>query len=62
MAVLVTRPAPDNEATAEALRQRGFEPMLAPMLVFQALPFQIADNRDFRGLILTSTNALRAIA
>ena len=41
MAVLVTRPAPDNEATAEALRARGFEPMLAPMLVFQPLPFQV---------------------
>jgi uroporphyrinogen-III synthase len=60
--VLITRPAPENEATAEALRGRGFEPMLAPMLVFQALPFQIEDGRDFRGLILTSTNALRAIA
>lgn len=62
MAVLVTRPAPDNEATAEVLRGRGFEPMLAPMLVFQALPFQIEASRDFRGLILTSTNALRAVA
>lgn len=62
MAVLVTRPAPDCEATAEVLRRRGFEPMLAPMLVFQALPFHIEDDRDFRGLILTSTNALRAIA
>jgi uroporphyrinogen-III synthase len=62
VAVLVTRPAPDNAATAEALRKRGFEPMLAPMLVFQALPFQIDASRDFRGLILTSINALRAIA
>jgi uroporphyrinogen-III synthase len=60
--VLVTRPAPDNETTAAALRERGFEPMLAPMLVFQALPFQIETSRDFRGLIVTSTNALRAVA
>lgn len=62
MAVLVTRPAPDNVATAEALRNRGFESLLAPMLTFQALPFQIEDGREFRGVILTSTNALRAIA
>src|SRR5262245_11738309 len=62
MAVLVTRPAPDNAATARALLVRGFEPMLAPMLTFQALPFQIEWTREFRGLILTSTNALRAIA
>lgn len=62
MAVLVTRPVPDNEATAEALRQRGFSPMLAPMLTFQALPFQIEESREFRGVILTSANALRAMA
>lgn len=62
MVVLVTRPAPDNDATADALRRRGFEPLLAPMLSFQALPFQIEEGREFRGLIVTSTNALRAIA
>ena len=62
MAVLVTRPVPDNEATASALRDRGFEPLLAPMLTFQALPFQLEEGREFRGLVLTSTNALRAIA
>lgn len=61
MAVLVTRPAPDNDATASALRARNFEPLLAPLLTFQALPFQLEDGREFRGLILTSTNALRAI-
>ena len=44
MAVLVTRPAPDNEATADALRARGFEPLLAPMLAFQPLPFQDDDD------------------
>jgi uroporphyrinogen-III synthase len=62
VAVLVTRPAPDNDATADALRGRGFEPLLAPMLSFQALRFQIEEGREFRGLIVTSTNALRAIA
>ena len=62
MVVLVTRPAPDNEATAQALRQRGFEPLLAPMLSFQALPFQLEQGREFRGLIITSSNALRAVA
>jgi uroporphyrinogen-III synthase len=60
--VLVTRPAPDNEATADALRQRGLEPMLAPMLTFKALRFQIEEGREFRGLILTSANALRSLA
>ena len=37
MAILVTRPHPDNEATASALRGRGFEVLLAPMLRFEAV-------------------------
>jgi uroporphyrinogen-III synthase len=59
MAVLVTRPQPDNEATAATLRARGFEVLLAPMLRFEALAFQ--DDADVRygAVIVTSANALR---
>ena len=39
MAVLVTRPHPDDEATAGALRARGFEVLQAPMLRFEPVPF-----------------------
>lgn len=60
MPVLVTRPAPDNEATAAALAARGFAALLAPMLVFQPLPFR-DDAARARGVILTSANAVRAI-
>src|SRR5215831_5335595 len=61
MAVLVTRPHPDNETTARALRERGFEVVLAPMLRFEPLP--LADKLDayFAAVIVTSANALRAI-
>jgi uroporphyrinogen-III synthase len=61
MAVLVTRPHPDNEMTASALRERGFEVVLAPMLRFEPLP--LADKLDayFAAVIVTSANALRAI-
>jgi uroporphyrinogen-III synthase len=61
MAVLVTRPYPDDEATAGALRARGFEVLRAPMLRFAAVPFQ--DDADVRydAVIVTSANALRAI-
>jgi len=38
VAVLVTRPSPDNEATADALRAKGFDVLLAPMLRFEAVP------------------------
>ncbi len=62
MAILVTRPAPDNAATAAALRARGFEVVPAPMLVFQPLPFRHDSNIRYRGVILTSANAIRAIA
>jgi uroporphyrinogen-III synthase len=62
VAILVTRPAPDNAATADALRARGFEPVLAPMLVFQPLPFRDEGDARYSGVILTSANAIRAIA
>ena len=62
MAVLVTRPEPDNEATAGALRARGFAALLAPLLHFQPLPFRADPAVRYRGVIVTSANALRAIA
>lgn len=62
MAVLVTRPAPDGEATAQALRARGFAPLLAPVLAFQPLPFPDDAGARYAGVILTSANAVRAIA
>lgn len=61
MAILVTRPGPDNAATADALRSRGFAPMLAPMLVFQPVPFRDNLETTYSGVVLTSANAVRAI-
>ncbi len=40
MAVLVTRPHPDDETTASGLRARGFEVLQAPMLRFEPVAFQ----------------------
>ncbi len=59
MAVLVTRPHPDNEATAATLRGRGFEVVLAPMLRFEALAFQDDMDARYGAVIVTSANALR---
>jgi len=56
MAVLVTRPHPDNEATAAALRARGFDVLLAPMLRFEALAFQ--DDADTRYGAVIATSAM----
>jgi uroporphyrinogen-III synthase len=62
MAVLVTRPHPDDETTAAALRARGFEVLRAPMLRFEAVPFGDDEDAEYGAVIVTSANALRAIA
>ncbi|WP_315836601.1 uroporphyrinogen-III synthase [Bradyrhizobium prioriisuperbiae] len=61
MAVLVTRPHPDNVATAEALRGKGFDVLLAPMLRFEPVAFEDDGALSYDGVIVTSANALRAI-
>jgi uroporphyrinogen-III synthase len=62
MAVLVTRPQPDDEATAAALRAKGFEVMLAPMLRFEPVAFHDDEDARYGAVIVTSANALRGIA
>ena len=61
MAVLVTRPHPDDETTASALRAKGFEVLQAPMLRFEAVPFGDDEDAEYGAVIVTSANALRAI-
>ncbi len=60
MAILVTRPHPDDEFTAASLRARGFEVLLAPMLRFEPVAFDDEDLR-YGAVIVTSANALRGI-
>lgn len=62
MAILVTRPQPDNARTAQALCDRGFEVLAAPMLRFERLPGAVAPERDTAAVIVTSSSALRALA
>jgi uroporphyrinogen-III synthase len=62
MAVLVTRPHPDDEATATALLARGFDVLRAPMLRFEPVPFRDDADATYGAVIVTSANALRAIA
>ena len=62
MAVLVTRPHPDDEVTAGLLRARGFEVLQAPMLWFEPVPFHDDADENYGAVIVTSANALRAIA
>ncbi|MGB8606485.1 uroporphyrinogen-III synthase [Bradyrhizobium sp.] len=61
MAILVTRPHPDDETTASALRARGFEVLLAPMLRFEPVAFHDDEDARYGAVIVTSANALRGI-
>lgn len=61
MALLVTRPQPDGDATAKTLRAKGYEVLLAPMLRFEPVPFPDDPDARYTGVIVTSANALRAL-
>ena len=61
MAVLVTRPHPDDETTAASLRARGFDVLRAPMLRFEPVAFHDDMNARYSAVIVTSANALRGI-
>src|SRR5215831_13634044 len=61
MAILVTRPHPDNEATASSLRALGYEVCLAPVLKFEPLAFRDESEQAYDAVIVTSANAIRAV-
>ena len=54
MSILVTRPHPDNEATAGNLRARGFVVLLAPMLKFEPVAFHDEREAGYGAIIVTS--------
>ncbi|MET4801846.1 uroporphyrinogen-III synthase [Bradyrhizobium sp. LB11.1] len=60
MSILVTRPHPDNVATADNLRARGHVVLLAPVLKFEPVVFHDASEADYSAIIVTSANAIRA--
>ncbi|AWM04314.1 uroporphyrinogen-III synthase [Bradyrhizobium amphicarpaeae] len=62
MSILVTRPHPDNEATAESLRARGLAVLLAPVLKFEPVAFHDESEATYGAILVTSANAIRAVA
>ncbi len=62
MSILVTRPNPDNEATAERLRALGYQVLLAPLLKFEPVAFDDEGGAHYGAVIVTSANAIRAVA
>ncbi|TPW27756.1 uroporphyrinogen-III synthase [Pararhizobium mangrovi] len=64
MRVLVTRPEPDAQRTAERLRAAGFEPIVLPVSrrVGDPAALEAAVSRPVCALALTSRNAARVLA
>jgi uroporphyrinogen-III synthase len=62
MSILVTRPHPDNEATAESLRARGHAVLLAPVLKFEPIAVHDESEGPYGAVLVTSANAIRAVA
>ncbi len=62
MRILLTRPEADAERTAAALRARGHDIIIAPLLDFEILPDADLGTGSYAAILLTSANAVRAIA
>ena len=61
MRLLITRPEPDNEHTAAALRAFGHEVMLAPLLRIEAIGDADLGAPPWAAILLTSANGARAL-
>lgn len=62
MRVLVTRPRPDAEATAERLRAAGHEAIVDPLLRVEAIPDACLPEGPFDAVVLTSVNGARSLS
>jgi uroporphyrinogen-III synthase len=62
MRLLVTRPEPDATRQAMLLAARGHEPVLAPLLAIETAIEMPLELDGAQALIVTSRNALRALA
>jgi uroporphyrinogen-III synthase len=60
MRIVLTRPQPDSERTAAALRARGHDVLIAPLM--QVEPIAVDLRTDWGAIIITSANAATAIA
>jgi uroporphyrinogen-III synthase len=60
MRLLVTRPEPDASRTAEVLRARGHDVLVAPLLATLTIAADFAGPYD--GVLMTSANAARSLA
>lgn len=62
MRLLVTRPEPDAERTAAALRARGHAVVVAPLIRIEAVADAEIGNGPWGAILITSANAAPAVA
>lgn len=62
MRLLITRPEPDVERTAAALRARGHDVLVMPLLRIEPIRDVALDAGPWGAVLLTSANACRALA
>jgi uroporphyrinogen-III synthase len=60
--LLLTRPQAEAERTAAALRERGHEVVVAPLLAIEILPDAEIGAGPWAAILVTSANAVRALA
>jgi uroporphyrinogen-III synthase len=60
--VLLTRPEAEAQRTATALRARGHEVIIAPLLRIEIMPDAELGDGPWAAILVTSANAVRAIA
>ncbi len=62
MRLLLTRPRPEAERTATALRAMGHEPVFAPVLEIETIADATIGPGPYAAVLMTSGNAARALA
>ena len=62
MQALVTRPVEDAQATAELLRQRGFDVLIEPLMQVVQTPEHLPSLEGVQAFLATSANGVRALA
>jgi uroporphyrinogen-III synthase len=62
MRLLLTRPRPEAERTAAALRAMGHEPVFGPVLDIENVTDAVIGSGPYAAVLMTSGNAARAIA
>jgi uroporphyrinogen-III synthase len=57
--IAVLRPEPSNQSTITAAKKLGLDPFALPIFEVKKLDWKAPDPKDFDGLLLTSSNAIR---